>query len=373
MTSLVTTRARLMLAPLFAPVFAPMLAVALPMGGTAAMAMAGQYQGYPASAPTPDADALAAEMRVLGANPVDIPALINAGELTLKLGDIDAAGAFFARAERISPNNGRLKVGKARTLIQLGRPGEALRLFREAESLGYDIEIFAAERGLAYDLIGEQERAQRDYRRTLKRGGDDETQRRYALSLGIAGKRELALQQIDTLLRRSDRAAWRVRAFILAMNGDIEGAERIATSMLPGQMAGGLLPFFRILPTLGPANRAFAVHFGEVRPTAERLADAKLIPSLPVLLPEPGAVVQVAAATAPDRSRSKRDRRRGRNVPAVVATLPPPPPPSLPPPPRVVVMTPMPATSGAKMKPSPASRYVLRPASACRGFHRWAR
>lgn len=293
----------------------------------------------------PDADALAAEMRILGANPKDEAALIRAGELTLKIGDIDAAAAFFARADRINPSNARTKAGAARALLHMERPGEALRLFNEADALGVDRAAIASERGLAFDLIGEQERAQREYRLALTRGPDGETIRRYALSLGIVGKREQAFQQIDGLLRQSDRAAWRVRAFVLAMSGDVAGAETIAASMLPGTMASGLLPFFRVLATLGPVDRAFAVHFGEVRPTAQRVADARLIPVLPPLAPEPNQVPPTAlAAAAPppaarvsERRRDRgRDRNRGRGQPVQVAAVVPPPlplPPSFPPPP----------------------------------------
>ncbi|WP_374126456.1 SPOR domain-containing protein [Sphingomonas sp. 28-62-11] len=321
------------------------LAISVPLLLAAGPVLAGQnqpqYQTMPV--PTPDADALAAEMRILGSNPFDLPALISAGERTLKLGDMEAAAAFFQRAERISPNNGRIKAGKARTLVQLGRPGEALRQFNEAESLGYGVSEIAADHALAYDLIGEQERAQRLYRQALKRQSDDETQRRYALSLGISGKRDQALEALDVLLRRSDRAAWRVRAFVLAMNGDVAGANRIAVSMLPGDMAEGLAPFFQILPTLSLANRAFAVHFGEVRPTPERIADARMIPDLPVLAPEPVPVVQVAAVDPRSKAQQRRDRNRRRNSPVEVATLVPPKivtPSQLPPPPRVVMSTP---------------------------------
>ncbi|OYY72900.1 SPOR domain-containing protein [Sphingomonas sp. 28-63-12] len=346
------------------PFAAAMLAVPMLSGMAPAWAAQNQspyqtpYQTMPG--PTPDADALAAEMRILGNNPFDLNALISAGERTLKLGDVDAAAAFFQRAERISPNNGEIKAGKARTLVQLGRPGEALRLFAEAEGLGFDVESVGAERALAYDLIGEQERAQRAYRRALKRQPDDETQRRYALSLGISGKRDLALEQIDGLLRRSDRAAWRVRAFVLAMTGDVPGAERIATRMLPAAMAGGLQPFFQILPALSPADRAFAVHFGEVRATPERIADARMIPALPALPFEAAPPVQVAAQVAPVRGRTaqKRDRRSGRNRPVEVAALVPPPmpiPTQLPPPPRVVMVAPMPMPmpSAAMPRPTP--------------------
>lgn len=356
-------------------IHAARLALAAPLVLAAGPVLAGQFQMMPA--PTPEADALAADMRILGNNPFDLPALIRAGERTLKLGDMEAAAAFFQRAERISPNNGQIKAGKARTLVQLGRPGEALQLFNEAEALGYDLGSIAADRGLAFDLIGEQERAQRIYRQALKRQPDDETQRRYALSLGISGKRDMALDVIDGLLRRSDRAAWRVRAVVLAMNGDVAGAGRIADNMLPREMATGLQPFFQILPGLGSADRAFAVHFGEVRATPERIADARMIPVLPVLIPEPVAVVQVAAAPARTKAQQKRDRNRRRGAPVEVAALIAPPipaPTQLPPPPRVVMAapiprstptpTPTPAPARTSTPPVVASAAVITPPAA---------
>ncbi len=271
--------------------------------------------------PAPDADALAAQMRVLAANPYDVSALIIAGELAIRLGDPTAGARFFARADKIDPRNGRLKAGTARTLLALERPGEALLRFAEAEKLGYDPHNYAADRGLAFDLVGEQTRAQRDYRLALKQGPDDETLRRYALSLGISGRKDQALAEIDGLLRQSDRGAWRVRAFVLAMGGDTAGAERIATSMLPGGMASGLMPFFERLQMLGPVDRAFAVHFGEVAPTPARLADARLTPQFAPLPPEPQPAVRLAVkdpVSDKDRrraeDRARKDRRRGKPI-----------------------------------------------------------
>lgn len=267
---------------------------------------------------TTTADALAAAMRRLGADPRDLDALLTAGELSLRLGDSSGAASLFRRAEQLSPMNGRVKAGMASILVRAERPGEALRYFNQAEGYGFDPRRFAADRGLAFDLIGEQERAQRDYRLALKAQRDDETVRRYALSLGIAGKQGAALEQIDILLRNNDRGAWRARAFILAMNGDVAGAERIAATMIPG-MARGLRPFFNRLSSLGATDRAFAVHFGEVRPTAERLADARLTPALPSLAAEARAAPVLAAVqpatTKPDRGgKGKRARKRRGNL-----------------------------------------------------------
>ncbi|QKS01817.1 tetratricopeptide repeat protein [Sphingomonas sp. CL5.1] len=285
---------------------------------TALPALAAPQMVQPLPQAGSDADQLAAAMRTVGANPRDLNALIEAGELSLKLGDASGAAALFKRADEIDPMNGRVKAGMARILVQQERPGEALRYFDQAAGYGLDPRSFAGDRGLAYDLIGEQERAQRDYRLALKAGPQDEVQRRYALSLAISGRQEEALKEIEPLLRGGDRGAWRARAFILAMGGDVAGAEKIATTMMPGGMASGLAPFFQRLPSLAPVDKAFAVHFGEVRASAARLADARLTPSLPPLGPDAGAPVRVATVTPPatppvvETARNRRDRSRGK-------------------------------------------------------------
>ena len=288
--------------------YIPLVALAL----STALAGPAIAQG-PAQAVAP-ADQLATVMRRLASAPTDLYALIQAGELSIKVDDMSAAAAFFARADRIDGRNGRVKAGMASILVRAERPGEALRYFQQAEGFGLSPSRFAADRGLAFDLLGEQERAQRDYRLALRGATDDETLRRYALSLGISGKRAEALAQLDPLIRRQDRAAWRVRAFVLAMVGDVPGARKIATAVMPAGMAAGLQPFFERLPNLAATDRAFAVHFGEVRPTPARVADARLRPALAPLGPDPYAPVQVAsvAAPAPERARGRDARRPAR-------------------------------------------------------------
>ncbi len=279
---------------------------------------------------TTDADRLADLVRQIGRNPRDVTALVDAGDLSAKLGDTTAAASLYKRASQVDPNNARVQAGIARILVNGEHPGEALRYFGQAERAGLSAASFADDRGLAYDLIGEQERAQRDYRLALARPGEeneDEVRRRYALSLGISGRKDEALKQIDTLLRKSDRGAWRARAFILAMNGDAAGANKIATTMMPAGMAGGLAAFFTRLPTLSPTDRAFAVHFGEVTPTPERVADARLVPPLPALAPDSyarPAGVQVASQNAtPARVTSDQGRGRAARRANAAATLMP--------------------------------------------------
>jgi hypothetical protein len=301
---------------------------------------------------TTDADRLGDVMRQLASNPRNIDALIKAGDLSMGLGDLSGAAAMFARAEKVNPRDGRAKAGMASILVRSERPGEALRYYAQAEGLGLNSRNFAADRGLAYDLIGQQDRAQRDYRVALRDAPDDETIRRYALSLGISGKPELAVQQLNPLLLKSDRGAWRSRAFILAMNGDVAGAEKIATTMMPAGTAQGLQPFFQRLPNLPASDRAFAVHFGEVHATPARLADARMAPPLGILAADPTAPVMMAAVTpqpavaATTGKKDKRDRRSSRDRVQMAAVTRP-------------SSTPVPVTTSAPVPPTTTAPRTL--------------
>lgn len=270
-------------------------------------------QGEIVQAHNPDADALATQMRVLAENPRDVEALLAAARLSTRLGDLTGALALLQRAESVEATNPRIASNRAAVLVRQERPGEALRLFQRAEAQGVDAREFAADRGFAYDLLGQPLLAQRDYKLALATRREDEVVRRYALSLGISGSRIEAERALDPLLRAQDRAAWRDRAFILAMNGDLAGAEKIAATVLPGAAGRNLLPFFRRIATLGPADRAFAVHFGELSPTPARLADARTAPSLPVYTgPAPVQIAQ--AQPVPVTSAPVRTDARGRRV-----------------------------------------------------------
>lgn len=205
----------------------------------------------------------------LALNPGDIDALIDGGNAALLLGDPQAALGFFARADEMSPGNGRVKAGLASSLLLNENPYEALRLFEEAKRLGVPESVFVADRGLAYDLVGNFDAAQADYELALRRGGDDETIRRYALSLGIAGDRAAAEAQLDPLLRKRDAAAWRTRAFVLAVTGDPQGAIAIADATMPKRMAASIQPFFRFMGKLTPAQQAAAAHFGQFPQSAQ--------------------------------------------------------------------------------------------------------
>ncbi|MDE2043200.1 MAG: tetratricopeptide repeat protein, partial [Alphaproteobacteria bacterium] len=171
--------------------FAWLNAIGLALAVTGVMPLGAQTVGYPVVQPTDD---YATHLRTLAHNPRDLNALIGAGQSALSVGDATAAINFFGRADTVSPNDGRVKAGLGSALLLLERPEDALRLFSEATVLGVPQSAIAVDRGLAYDLRGDQTSAQRDYAMAMQGGTpSDELRRRYALSLGISGRKNSAL------------------------------------------------------------------------------------------------------------------------------------------------------------------------------------
>ncbi|MEW4466398.1 SPOR domain-containing protein [Parasphingorhabdus sp. JC815] len=201
-------------------------------------------------------------LRRIAANANDSSALADAGLAALKLEDTRAAIGFLAKADEIYSRSGRVKAGLARALLLERNPFGALRYFEEAITHGIAAKDIAADRGLAFDLIGRTADAQKDYALAFQYDRSDSLLIRYAISLGISGDVEGAEAKLAPLLQKSDRDAWRSRAFILAMNGKDKEANKIARQTMEKRMAKAIEPFFDNMPELTAAQKAAAVHFG---------------------------------------------------------------------------------------------------------------
>ncbi len=205
--------------------------------------------------------ALSRNLRTLAESPRNLSALTGAAKAALELGDAQAAATFYARAEEIAPRDGRIKAGLGSSFLAMEQAQAALKFFEDARALGAPEGEFASDRGLANDLLGNPALAQRDYALAMRTNDNDELRRRMALSKAISGDRAGALAVIEPQLRRQDRAAWRVRAFVLALTGDANGATETVRTLMPTQ-AAAMQPFLSRLPSLRVADRAAAVHFG---------------------------------------------------------------------------------------------------------------
>ena len=231
------------------------------------------------------ADALARNVRILAQSPRDYKALVGAGRAALATGDAEAAVGFFGRAADVWPTAPAPKAGMGAALAAMGEAAQALPEFDKAQRAGAAVESFAADRGLARDLLGQQALAQADYRLGLDGPDAAEARRRLALSLAISGDRAGAQTVLAPLLMRPDTATSRTRAFVLALGGDPDGADRALDAAMPG-LSSRLDPFFRRLSTLSPAQKAAAVHLG--------------------IFPGDGSATQVAGVTPPPAAPSYR-------------------------------------------------------------------
>lgn len=247
---------------------AALLLHAAPAAPAAAQSTFGAFTEEPSAA-------LARHLRALVANPRNLDALRGAGRAALEVGDTDAALGFFARAEEVAPRDGRTKAGLGSAFTMLRQPSAALRYFGDAVSLGVPVLDIAKDRGLAYDLRGNTRAAQADYKLVLAARPDPEVTRRLALSQAIAGDGKGALATLDPQIRAKDPAAWRVRAFIMAMGGDAAGATRAAQAVMAPNQAQAFAPYFRRMASLKASEKAAAAHFGSFPgdPGTLRMAD----------------------------------------------------------------------------------------------------
>lgn len=263
------------------------------------------------------AEALARYLRVLARDPSDLDALSGAGAAALAVGDADAAINFYVRAEKIAPRDGKIKAGLGSALVQKEQPRAALRLFDSATDLGVATAEIALDRGLAYDLRGDNRKAQNEYLTLLRVRPDPEATRRLALSLAMMGERAGALTILDPLLRRKDIAAWRARAFVLAMTGDIANAQAAAYAVLPRYQADALKPFLERLPSLKAPEKAAAVHFGHfpedkvpvARPALSSPVNTAKAGSTPVIPEKPVEKVVAVEQRESDARSLAEDRR----------------------------------------------------------------
>ena len=295
---------------------------------------------------------LNAALNRLAANPRDVAALLDAGHAAMTLGDTEAALGFFGRADQLSPGDPRVKAALATAAVRGEDPFSAIPLFEAAERAGARDPLLAGERGLAYDLVGDNATAQQYYRQALAAvPGNDEIARRLALSLAIAGDRRGAETALLPQIRRNDRAGWRARAFALAILGDTEEAVKIANGTMPRDLAAAMIPYLRYMGRLTPAQQAAAANFGHFPRAAQIGRDDPRVARYAALNPRRPPVAAAVATAKPEqqaRKSSSRDRSRARDSgrdPQVVraATRPAPTP----------TPTPAPAPAPPVARPTP--------------------
>lgn len=219
--------------------------------------------------PAPEVTALNHALKRLAINGRNLDALLDAGNAALALGDADAALGFFGRGLEVSPDNAQVNLGMARVFMQSERPIEALSYFARAEQGGAPAAAIMSDRGLAYDLLGENEKAQECYQEALAGGPDAEVTRRLALSYAISGDRDAFNKTLLPMISEKDIAAYRTRAFGLAILGELNEAKGLVTTVIPRDLASRIIPYLEFMPRLTKAQQAAAANLGRFPKAAE--------------------------------------------------------------------------------------------------------
>lgn len=285
------------------------VACALAVASGPALAQNSYSQPVVQPVPPPSLGELNAALKDLSRDPANVAALVRAGWASLGLDDTQAALGFFRRAAGLQPQNGEIKAGLASTTLRLGDPVMAVRLFAEAEAVHAPMARYAADRGLALDLVGSNTAAQQFYRQALAQQTDPEVVRRLALSQAIAGDQRASDATLLPLLQRRDLAAYRTRAFALAILGKGEEAVSIAQTMLPAPISGRLAPYLRYMPRLTRAQQAAAANLGQFPPASQIGRDD---PQIAAFSGSASGAPQVASA-APDARLVPTGEPLGRN------------------------------------------------------------
>ena len=205
---------------------------------------------------------LRAAIRRISLNSSDADALADAGNAALILGDANAALNFFTRANAIRPNNGRIVSGLAAATVRTENPFEALRLFDDAVRLGATERSIAADRALAFDLLGNFGRAQQDYNLARTASFSDDIVIRQAISLSLAGQKAESDAMLVPLLQKNSPSAWRARAFMLAARGEFRESAKVTQGFMDAASAQRLERYLRLMPDLTAAQKAAAIHLG---------------------------------------------------------------------------------------------------------------
>ena len=308
-------------------------------------ALEAMEKSNPVAQPVVSEPAGAAELRSairrISLNPADADALADAGNASLMLGDANAALNFFTRANSNRPNNGRIVAGLATATVRTENPFEALRLFDDAVRLGVSERSIAADRALAFDLLGNFGRAQQDYKLARTASVSDDLIVRHAISTSLSGQSAEADAMLLPLLQKNSPAAWRARAFILATRGDFRESTNVTQGFMDAVSAQRMERYLRLMPDLTGAQQAAAMHLGhfpasqyvgrdseQLRKVASTIPtvqpasnDSRLIPSGDPLGTK---TPKVAATEKPKTTERRRDRkaREKDEVKAIVANIP---------------------------------------------------
>ena len=205
--------------------------------------------------------------QLLRAQPDLLPALEGSARLLTQAGLAPAALMRLETASKLAPQRSDLPLQQAALMNSLEQPEAALAKLDVAEARGAQLADVEAERGLAFDLLGQTRRAQLAYARAMADAPQNQQlTQRLATSLALSQDYGAALALLQQQANDPAGAA-AVRgtlATVYALSGQTEAAMEIAGAAMPAEAAQARQPFFKALAGLPARDRAVAAHLGRL-------------------------------------------------------------------------------------------------------------
>jgi tetratricopeptide (TPR) repeat protein len=235
------------------------------------------------------AAALQLYQAALAARPNDEAALRAAANALMRMGFPAAAHDYLAALVRLRPNDAPARLALAAALNAREEPTAALEQLQAAEAAGAPPAPLWTQRGIAYDLSGDQAQAQQAYSRAINAApGDFTIPLKLALSLAISTEYPAALQILQQWAN-NPAAVDQVRrtlAMVYALSGQTDFAVEIAQSVMAKDAAEAMRPFYARVAGLPPAQQALAGHFNRLPPVqAQAQAIIEQAPQQPITQP----------------------------------------------------------------------------------------
>lgn len=236
--------------------------------------------------------------RIHEMKPDDPKPLAELGSTLLQLKAYTESARAYRSAIDMAPNDPELHRGLATVLLALNQPAAALPELEQAKGEnGGDARLYNS-LGVAHDLIGRHDLAQKDYREAMRLAPKNRgIKNNYGLSLALSGDYAAAAAALGEIADNVDSPArYRLNlALVYGLAGDDRKAGDIARTALDETAVRSNLAYYALLRGMDDKARAAAIMGGQIQgPIA--LKDPPPEHSAPPSDPAAAATPAVAAA-----------------------------------------------------------------------------
>ena len=255
---------------------------------------------------------------VADAVPASAEPLLGLGEAELAQGRLAEAESAFRTAVRLSPETAETNDALGRVLVSKGAFLEAIQYFRRALAKAPSAPLHN-KLGVAHDLMGDGEAAQRHYRAALELDPETVTARNnLALSLAISERYPEAIAEMERVAARPGATQRHQQnlAFVYGMAGRLEDTGRVLgkTDIPESEQARNQALFERIRALAKAGDRSAVLDFLRSAKPGSSFADQM------DQVPEPSAPTTGSVAAAPASDRGLRQDEMAVSAPAASAS-----------------------------------------------------